>query len=110
MRTSMTSTQSKVKIKVTELLKFRKLHFSRSVSSATLVCRAKLMVDYDNMGPRLQLIRAQFLNFLLSKLSHDFKLRLMSIWTSKSCISQLLKARVIWLGMLVALYVLWMLI
>jgi len=32
------------------------------------------MVDYDNMGPSLQLVRAQFLNFL-SKLSRDFKLR-----------------------------------
>jgi len=35
-RTSMTSTRSKVKIKVTELLKFRKLQFSRSISCATL--------------------------------------------------------------------------
>jgi len=34
MRTIMTSTQSKVKIKVTELLKFQKLHLSRSISSA----------------------------------------------------------------------------
>jgi len=32
------------------------------------------MVDYDNMGPSLQLVGARFLNFLLSKLSHDFKL------------------------------------
>jgi len=37
------------------------------------------MVDYDNMGPSLQLIRAQFLNFLLSKLSRDFKIR--GMWT-----------------------------
>jgi len=32
------------------------------------------MVDYDNMGPGLQLFGAGFLNFLLSKLSHEFKL------------------------------------
>jgi len=37
------------------------------------------MVDYDNMGPSLQLAGAQFLNFLLSKLSQDFKLRGISI-------------------------------
>jgi len=37
------------------------------------------MVDYDNMGPRLQLVRARFLNFLLSKLSCDIKLR--GMWT-----------------------------
>jgi len=37
------------------------------------------MVHYDNMGPSLHLIGARFLNFLPSKLSHDFKLRGMSI-------------------------------
>jgi len=37
------------------------------------------MVDYDNMGPSLQRVGALFLNFLLSKLSRDFKLRGMSI-------------------------------
>jgi len=37
------------------------------------------MVDYDNMGPNLQRVGALFLNFLLSKLSRDFKLRAMSI-------------------------------
>ena len=76
---SVTSTRSKVKIKVTELPKFRKVHFSRSISSATLALSSKLMVDYDNMGPSLQLIGARFLNFLLSKLSRDFRLHGMSI-------------------------------
>jgi len=37
------------------------------------------MVDYDSMGPSLQLFRTEFLNLLLSKLSHDFKLHGMSI-------------------------------
>jgi len=47
MHTSMTSTQCKV----TELLKFRILHFSRSISSAILACSSKLMADFDDMGP-----------------------------------------------------------
>ena len=37
------------------------------------------MVDYDSMGPSLHLVGARFLNFLLSKLSRDFKLYGMSI-------------------------------
>ena len=66
-------------MKVTELLKFQKLHFSGSISFAILAWSSKLMVDYDNMGPSLQLIRERFLNLLLSKLSRDFKLCGMSI-------------------------------
>jgi len=60
MHTSVTSTRSKVKVKVTELPKLRKLHFCRSISSAVLVHSSKLMVDGDSMGPGLQLLRAQF--------------------------------------------------
>jgi len=75
----LTLTGSKVKIKVIELLKFQRLYFSRSVSSAILAWSSKLMVDYDIMGPSLQRVRAQFLNFLLIKLSHDFKLHRVSI-------------------------------
>ena len=56
----------KIKIKVTELLKFRKLHFSRSICSF-LAWSSKLMVDYDSMGPGLQLVIDRFLNFLLIK-------------------------------------------
>jgi len=37
------------------------------------------MVDYDSMGPSLQLVGALLLNVLLRKLSRDFKLRRMSI-------------------------------
>jgi len=97
--TRMTSTRSKVK--VTELLKLRKLYFSMSISS-TVAWSSKLMNDYDTMGPILQLVGAQFLNFLLSKLSCDFKLLGMS----------LLQTRAAWFGMLVpvVLYVLCMLI
>ena len=51
MRTSVTSTRSKVKVKVTELPKLRKLHFSKSISSAVLVGSSKLMVGGDSMGP-----------------------------------------------------------
>jgi len=77
MCTSMTSTRSKVK--VTGLLKFRKLHISRSMSSAILEGGWKLMAGNDSMGPSLQLVGARFLNFLLRKLSCDFKLCGMSI-------------------------------
>jgi len=78
MRTSMSSTRSKVKVKVkvTELLKFQKLHFSRSIS-AILAGSSKLMVgnDNDSMGPSLWLVRARFSNSLPRKLLHKFKLR-----------------------------------
>jgi len=53
MRTSVTSNRSKVKIKVTELKKFRKMHFSRSVSYAILAWSSKLIVDCDNMQTNL---------------------------------------------------------
>ena len=42
---------------------YRKLHFFRSISSAFSVWNLKvmLMIDYDNLGPTLQLIIARFL-------------------------------------------------
>ena len=61
MHTEVTLTRSKVK--VTYLPKFRKLHFSRSISSVISALRSQLMGDYDSMGPSLQLFRARFLNF-----------------------------------------------
>jgi len=76
MRINVTSTQSKVK--VMELPKLRKLHFSRSFS-AVLVWSSKLMAGSDSMGPGLQLIGARFFNFLVGNLSREFKLRPMSI-------------------------------
>jgi len=45
MRTSVTSTRSKVKVKVTKLPNLRKVHFSRSISSAISAWSSKLMVD-----------------------------------------------------------------
>jgi len=57
-RTSMTLTRSKVKIKVTELLKFRKLHLCGFISFAMLAWSSKQMVDYGSIGPDLQLIGA----------------------------------------------------
>jgi len=46
MRTSLASTRSKVKVKVkvTELLKFRKLHFYRSISRAIFAWSSKLVI------------------------------------------------------------------
>ena len=76
-RTSMTSTQSKVK--VMELLKFRKLQFPRSICSAILARSSKLVVDDDSTGPSLQLFRVRFSHFLLRKPSCEFKLRGMLI-------------------------------
>jgi len=80
MHTNVTSTRSKVKVKVTELLKFQKLYFSRSIYSTILAWSSKLMVVHDRMGPSLQLIGARFFNFLPRNLSPDFRLRGMSIF------------------------------
>jgi len=38
------------------------------------------MVGGDSMGPALQLVGARFLDFLLGKLSREFKLRRMSLF------------------------------
>ena len=76
----MTLTRSKVKVKLTELPKLQKVHFSRSISSAVLAWSSKLMVGGDSMEPGLQLIGARFLNFLPGKLSRQFKLRRKSIF------------------------------
>jgi len=70
MRTSVTSTRSKVK--VTELPKLQKVHFSRSTSSAILAWSSKLMIGGHSMGPGLQLVGARFMNFHLGKLSREF--------------------------------------
>ena len=78
MRTSVTSTRSKVK--VAELPKLQKVHFSRSIFSAIFAWSSKLMVGGDSMGPDLQLIIARFLNFLVRKLSHEYRLCGMSIF------------------------------
>jgi len=93
-------------VKVTELLKFQKLHYCKSISSAILVGSLKLMVGNHSMGPILQLVGAQFSNSLLRRLSRDFKLRGMS-WISNGHISVLFEATVT-CGMLVVLLVLCM--
>jgi len=109
--TPVTSTRSKVKIKVTKLLKFQKLLFFRSISSAILVCSWKLMVDDGSMGFSLQLFGVWFLNFLVSVLSRDFKLYGMSILQDfQSAIFPYCLTLVTCLGLSVVLYVLCMLI
>ena len=80
MRTSVTSTRSKVKVKVTELPKLQKVHFFRSISSTISAWSSKVMVGGHSMGPALQLVGARFLNFHLGKLSREFKLRPISIF------------------------------
>ena len=69
MHKSMTFTRYKVK--VMEFVKFRKSYFSRSISSAVFVWSLKLTVVSDSMRPGLQLVWAQFWNFLLGKLSRS---------------------------------------
>jgi len=56
------------------------LHISRSISSATFSWSSKLMVDSDSTGRDLQVVGARFSNFLLGKLSWEFRLRGMSIF------------------------------
>ena len=71
MRTSLTSTRSKVKGRVTELPKLRKVHFSRSISSAGFLWTLNwllVVIIWD-----LDFVRARFLNFLLGKLSREFR-------------------------------------
>jgi len=78
---TLTRSNVKAKVKVTGLLKFRKLpkiaHF-RSIYSATLARSSKPMVDHNSTGPSLQFVGVQFSNFLLRKLSREFRLR--AIW------------------------------
>ena len=111
MRISVTSTRSKVKVKVTELPLFRKLHFSRAMSSAILACSSKLMVDGDNMRPGLQFIQSPIFEFPSRK-------AIMTVQTSPNVdilpnsnghISVLRDATVTSLGTLVVLHVLCML-
>jgi len=51
--TDMTLTWPKVKVKLTDLLLFRKLDSSTSNSSAVLAWRSQFIVDYDSMRPTL---------------------------------------------------------
>jgi len=55
-----------------KLLLFKVYHLRKSARTS------KLMADCGGMGPILQPREARFLNFLLSKLSRDFKLPKMS--------------------------------
>ena len=55
---SMTATRSKIKVKVTELPKLRKLHFSRSIFSSVFAWSSKVMIGDDSTGPGLQLVGA----------------------------------------------------
>ena len=72
-------TLARCKFKVTGLLKFQKLHFSRSIFSAILAWTSKLMVDHDTARPNVQPVGTEFSNFLLRKLSREFRLCRMSV-------------------------------
>jgi len=60
MHTSLTLTQSQVKIKVTELLKSQKLHLSKSCLLCHFGVELKTDGNYDNIGPSLQLVSPIF--------------------------------------------------
>ena len=66
------------------------------------------MVVGHSMGPVLQLVGARFLNFLLGKLSREFKLRPMSTFHEiQTAIFQYCDdATVTWFGKLLVIYVL----
>ena len=76
---TLTRSNVKVKVEVTGLLQFQKLHFFRSMSCAILAWSSKLTANHDSTGRSLQLVGAKFSNLLLRKLSREFKLRGMSI-------------------------------
>jgi len=56
------------------------MYISTYISSATFAWSSKLTVDIDSMGPGLQLLGGQFSNFLLRKVSLEFKVHGMSIF------------------------------
>ena len=56
------------------------MYISMYISSATFAWSSILTVDIDSMGPGLQLLGGQFSNFLLGKVSLEFKLHGMSIF------------------------------
>ena len=56
------------------------MYISRYIASATFAWSSKLTVDVDSMGPGLQLLGGRFSNFLLGKVSLEFKLHGMSIF------------------------------
>jgi len=60
MRTLVTSTRSKVKVKITELVKFQIIHYSRSISFPIFACSSKLMVSSDSIRPCLQVSEPDF--------------------------------------------------
>ena len=56
------------------------MYISAYISCATFAWSSKLTVDIDSMGPGLQLLGGHFSNFLLGKVSLEFKLHGMSIF------------------------------
>ena len=56
------------------------MYISTYISSGTFAWSSKLTVDIDSMGPDVQLLGGHFSNFLLGKVSLEFKLHGMSIF------------------------------
>jgi len=76
-------TLTRSKVKVTDHLNFRQLPINAHFQ-VYILCHfrmeLKMMVDIDSMGPLLQLVEGRFSNFLLGKVSLEFKLHGMSIF------------------------------
>jgi len=108
MCTSVTSTRSEVKVKVTELPKLRKVHFSTSISSAILAWSSKLMVGGHRTGPAY---RSQSFEFPSRKaITRVRTSSSIDIWrNSNGHISVVRDTTVTWLSVLVVLHVLCML-
>ena len=97
MRTSVTSTRSKVK----ELLKFHKLQFSKSISTI-LAWSSKLMIGHDRMGPGLQLVGKKALtlssNFAECRHYVNFKWPYFRIpWSYSNTTCALIVLHVLWM-------------
>ena len=96
--TDMTLTWSKVKVKVTEFLKFWKLHSVTSTSSAILAWHSQLMGDYDSMGLVYSFSEPDF--WISPPLGSHVTSKFAKCWyhqNSLHFISALAKARSLWL-------------
>jgi len=88
-----------------------KLHVHRFECKASIFftdSQVKMIdcVHHTDLGRHLQLVRARFFNFLLGKLSREFKLVRLSIFHSNGHISVAHNATVTCLGTLVVLHIL----
>jgi len=110
MHTSVTTTRSKVRVKVTDLPTLQKLHFSTSVSSIVLTWTSKLIVGGDSMRPGLHCLSPIFefpSRKAITRVQTSSKVDISR--NSNGHILVVCDATVTWLGKLLVLHVLCML-